>query len=226
MKRVLLEQDENNFKNVLTDLQQYRPVLNLVKQTYENLDIGSFDNAVLKQITQNGIIGIEKTYFEKCESDFKNMNTSNQTIRKNVLNGIDEVFNEFRGATNQFKKFRPETYSRTQYLKPSQISVENGIFYISAEDQESIYENGCRTYLENEKDFELYENLKKFIEAFNTVNENLKELEYRFSYEKGKGVTAIENTFLMTNENDIYSINPGSIKFAANYKENSLKFNL
>ncbi len=224
MKRVLLEQNENNFKEVLTDLQQYGPVLNLVKQTYENLDIGSFDNAVLKQITQNGIIGIEKTYFEKCESDFKNMNTSNQTIKQNVLNGIDEVFNDFRGATNQFKKFKPETYSRTQYLKPSQISFENGIFYISDEDKESIYENGCRIYLENEKEVELYDNLNKLIEAYNNVSKNLSELQFNFNFNQGKGLTAIENVFLQVKENSI-SIVPGSIKFASNFNENRLKYN-
>ena len=224
MKRVLLEQNENNFKEVLTDLQQYRPVLDVVKQTYENLDIGSFDNAVLKQITQNGIIGIEKTYFEKCESDFKNMNTSNQTIKQNVLNGIDEVFNDFRGATNQFKKFKPETYSRTQYLKPFQISFENGIFYISDEDKESIYENGCRIYLENEKEVELYDNLNKLIEAYNNVSKNLSELQFNFNFNQGKGLTAIENVFLQVKENSI-SIVPGSIKFASNFNENRLKYN-
>ena len=224
MKKVLLEQNENNFKEVLTDLRQYRPVLNLVKQTYENLDIGSFDNAVLKQITKNGIIGIEKTYFEKCESDFKNMNTSNQTIKQNVLNGIDEVFNDFRGATNQFKKFKPDTFSRTQYLKPSQISFENGIFYISDEDKESIYENFCRIYLENEKEVELYDNLNKLIEAYNNVSKNLNDLQFRFNYNQGQGLTAIENVFLHVEDNSI-SVVPGSIKFASKFIENRLKYN-
>lgn len=222
MKRVLLEQNENNFKEVLTDLRQYRPVLNLVKQTYENLDIGSFDNAVLKQITENGIIGIEKTYFEKCESDFKNMNTSNQTIKQNVLNGIDEVFNDFRGATNQFKKFKPETYSRTQYLKPSQISFENGIFYISDEDRENIYENGCRIYLE--KEVELYDNINKLIEAYKNVSKYLNELQFSFNFNQGTGLTGIQNVFLQVEENSI-SIVPGAIKFASNFKENRLKYN-
>ena len=224
MKRVLLQQNDSLLAEILTDLQQYRPVLNLVKQTYENLDIGSFDNAVLKQITENGIIGIEKTYFEKCESDFKNMNTSNQTIKQNALRGIDEVFNDFRGATNQFKKFKPETYSRTQYLKPSQISFENGIFYISDEDRENIYENGCRIYLENEKEVELYDNINKLIEAYNNVSKNLNELQFSFNFNQGKGLTGIQNVFLQVEENSI-SVVPGSIKFASNFKENRLKYN-
>ena len=224
MKRVLLQQNDSLLAEILTDLRQYRPVLNLVKQTYENLDIGSFDNAVLKQITENGIIGIEKTYFEKCESDFKNMNTSNQTIKQNALRGIDEVFNDFRGATNQFKKFKPETYSRTQYLKPSQISFENGIFYISDEDRENIYENGCRIYLENEKEVELYDNINKLIEAYNNVSKNLNELQFSFNFNQGKGLTGIQNVFLQVEENSI-SVVPGSIKFASNFKENRLKYN-
>lgn len=224
MKRVLLQQNDSLLAAILTDLQQYRPVLNLVKQTYENLDIGSFDNAVLKQITVNGIVGIEKTYFEKCESDFKNMNTSNQTIKQNVLNGIDEVFNDFRGATNHFKKFKPDTFSRIQNLKPSQISFENGIFYISDEDKESILENGCRIYLENEKEVELYDNLNKLIKAYDNVRNNLNELQFSFNFNQGKGLTAIENVFLQVNENSI-TVVPGAIKFASKFIENRLKYN-
>ncbi|MNT08422.1 hypothetical protein D3C72_1431640 [compost metagenome] len=95
---------------------------------------------------------------------------------------------------------------------------------MSDENKEQILENECRIYLENEKEMELFDNLKNFIEAYDKVNENLKNLEVRFSFEKGKGITAIVNTFLKSDENNEYSIVPSSLSFAANYKENKLKF--
>ena len=224
MEKVLLEQNDNLLAEILSDLQQYKPVLNLVKQTYEKLDIGNFDNTILKQITKYGVAGIEKTYFEKCESDFKSLNTSNQTIKQNALRGIEDVFNDFRTAVIQFRKLRPETYSRNQYLRPSQISFSNGTFYCTDSDKESILESSCRIYLENEKEVELYDNLNKLIEAYNNVSKNLNELQFRFNFNQGKGLTAVENVFLHVDQNSI-SIVPVAIKFASKYADNALKYN-
>lgn len=224
MKRVLLHQNDSLLTEILTDLQQYKPVLNLVKQTYEKLEIGSFDNSILKEITQKGVNAIDKKYFEKCESDYKTLNVSNQTIKENLLKGINDVFNEFLGATNQLRKFKPEKYSRIQYLKPSQISFKDGIFYCTDLDKESILESECRIYLENEKEIELHDNLNKLIEAYNTVSKNLTELEFSFNYNQGQGLTAIENVFLQVKENSI-SIVPSAIKFASKFIENRLKYN-
>ncbi|MBE7693709.1 hypothetical protein F7652_12275 [Tenacibaculum finnmarkense genomovar finnmarkense] len=95
---------------------------------------------------------------------------------------------------------------------------------MSDENKEQILENECRVYLDNEKEVELHENLKQFIEAYNKVSKNLNELQFSFSYNQGKGIKAIENVFLELKENS-FDIVPGSIKFATNYNENRLKFN-
>ena len=55
------------------------------------------------------------------------------------------------------------------------------------------------------------------------VNENLNELEFKFSYNQGTGVTAIANTFLWLDEKQ-YFIRPETLKFATTYKEMSLRF--
>ncbi len=226
MERILIHENKNLLFEISTDLNQYSPFLEKVKKSYENLQLGNFSNEILKKIIKSGTEQIEKSFTESLNDQIEKAGISNTILKSNILKDSEQLYFSFLENTRELKRFKPETYSRRNFLKLNVISYLNGSFTLTDENKEQILENECRTYLENEKDFELYENLKKFIEAFNTVNENLKELEYRFSYEKGKGVTAIENTFLMTNENDEYSINPGSIKFAANYKENSLKFNL
>lgn len=226
MTRILIQENKNLLFEISSDLKQYLPHLDKVKKSYENLQLGNFSNEILKEIIKSGTAKIEKLFNESLNDQIEKAGISNTIVKSNLLKGSEQLYFSFLENTRELKRFKPETYSRRNFLKLNVISYLNGSFTLTDENKEQILENECRTYLENEKDFELYENLKKFIEAFNTVNENLKELEYRFSYEKGKGVTAIENTFLMTNENDEYSINPGSIKFATNYKENSLKFNL
>ena len=226
MKRILIHEDKNLLSEISTDLRQYLPLLQQVKKSYEKLQLGDFNDDIFKEIIKSGTAKIEKLFNESLNDQIEKAGISNTIVKSNLLKGSEQLYFSFLENTRELKRFKPETYSRRNFLKLNVISYLNGSFTLTDENKEQILENECRTYLENEKDFELYENLKKFIEAFNTVNENLKELEYRFSYEKGKGVTAIGNTFLMTNENDEYSINPGSIKFATNYKENSLKFNL
>ena len=226
MTRILIQENKNLLFEISSDLKQYLPHLDQVKKSYENLQLGNFSNEILKEIIKSGTAQIEKSFTESLNDQIEKAGISNTILKSNILKDSEQLYFSFLENTRELKRFKPETYSRRNFLKLNVISYLNGSFTLTDENKEQILENECRTYLENEKDFELYENLKKFIEAFNTVNENLKELEYRFSYEKGKGVTAIGNTFLMTNENDEYSINPGSIKFAANYKENSLKFNL
>lgn len=140
------------------------------------------------------------------------------------MKGSEQLYFSFLENTKELKRFKPETYSRNKYLKLNVISYLNGSFILSDEDQERIIENESKIYLENEKEKEFFENLKNFIEAYDKVNENLEQLQFRFSYNQGKGVKGIENVFLNSTENG-YSINPHSIKFVANYIENKLKFN-
>ena len=213
MTRILIQENKNLLFEISSDLKQYLPHLDQVKKSYENLQLGNFSNEILKEIIKSGTAKIEKLFNESLNDQIEKAGISNTIVKSNLLKGSEQLYFSFLENTRELKRFKPETYSRRNFLKLNVISYLNGSFTLTDENKEQILENECRTYLENEKDFELYENLKKFIEAFNTVNENLKELEYRFSYEKGKGVTAIENTFLMTNENDEYSINPGSIKY-------------
>lgn len=198
MKRVLLEQNEDTFNGVLTDLQQYKPVLNLVKQTYEKLEIGSFDNSVLKEITQKGVPAIDKKYFEKCEDDFAKLNISNLTIKENILKGVNDLFNEFLSAAEKLRKFRPETYSRNQGLKPTEISFENGVYFISDEDKESIYENGCRIYAETQDELNLIKSLEQLQLSFETVLKNLNTLEFQM-FDYTRNMQFIENTFYKVN---------------------------
>lgn len=224
MKRVLLHENRDLSIEISSDLKQYLPALNQVQSTYENLQLGGFSDEILKEIVSYGTKSIEQRFNESLNSQVEKVGIYNQVLKENLLKGSGDLFFEFSEKVRELKRFKPETFSRKNYLKLNVISFQNGTFYLSDENKEQILENECRIYLENEKEMELFDNLKNFIEAYDKVNENLKNLEVRFSFEKGKGITAIVNTFLKSDENNEYSIVPSSLSFAANYKENKLKF--
>lgn len=225
MKRILLFENERLLLEITKDLKQYLPHLEQVKKSYENLQLGNFSNEILKEIVNSGTGHIEKIYNESLNDQIEKSGVSNMIVKENMLKGSEVLFFEFLEKTRLLKKFRPETHSRQNYLKLNVISFKNGGFILTDENKEQITENECRIYLENEKEVELHENLKNLIDAYKKVNDNLNELGFRFSYEKGKGFKGIENTFLNPDVNNNYSIIPASIRFAVNFKENELKYN-
>ena len=224
MKRVLLHENRDLLIEISSDLKQYLPALNQVQRTYENLQLGDFSHTILKEIVSLGTTAIEKRFKESLNSQVEKIGVSNQVLKENLLKGSESIFFEFSENVRELKRFKPETFSRQKYLKLNVIAFQNGTFYISDEYKEQILENECRTYLENEKETELFDNLKTFVEAYNKVNKNLEELQFRFRYEQGRGIKAIENVFLNSTENG-YNVDPHAVKFATNYKENSLRFN-
>lgn len=223
MKRILIHENKDLMFEICKDLKQYLPQLEQVKKTYENLQLGNFNDDILKQIVRSGTGQIEKQFNESLNDQVEKAGISNIILKDNILKGSENLIFEFLEKIRELKRFKPETFSRKNYLKLNVISFQNGTFYLSDENKEQILENECRIYIENEKEQEFFDNLKNFIEAYNKVNENLNELEFKFSYNQGTGVTAIANTFLWLDEKQ-YSIRPETLKFATTYKENSLRF--
>ncbi len=224
MERILLHENKDLLFEICKDLKQYLPQLEQVKKTYENLQLGNFNDDILKQIVRSGTGQIEKQFNESLNDQVEKAGISNIILRDNILKGSENLIFEFLEKIRELKRFKPETYSRKNYLKLNVISFQNGTFYLSDENKTQILENECRIYIENEKEKELFDNLQNFIEAYNKVTGNLKELDFKFSYEHGKGVTAIANGFLWLELDNTYSIRPETLKFATTYKEMSLRF--
>lgn len=222
MKRVLIHENKDLLIQISRDLKQYLPLLEQVKKSYENLKLGDFSQDILNEIVKSGTRQIQNRFDESLEDQIDKSGIENSILRDNILKGSEKLFVEFSENCKELKRFKPETFSRNNYLKLNVISFENGTFYLTDENKEQILENECRIYLENEKEKELFENLQNFIEAFNKVSENLKELDFKFRYEQGKGVTAIANGFLWLELDNTYTIRPETLKFAVSFKEMSL----
>jgi hypothetical protein len=224
MKRVLLHENSSLLHEISSDLNQFMPLLKEVQNSYESLELGDFTDDILKEVVSTGTKAIELKFTENLKRQIEKLEVTSSVLKENLLSGSKPLFSDFANKVLLLKRFKPETFSRTKHLKLNFISFQNNTFYLSSENKEQILENECRVYLDNEKEAELYENLKQLIEAYNKVNENLEELNFSFSFNQGKGLKAIENVFLEFNKNS-FSIVPHSIKFATNYNENRVKFN-
>lgn len=224
MKRVLLQENSKLLIEISSDLKQYLPLLKKVQNSYESLELLDFNDEVLKEIVLSGTKGIEAKFIENLEIQIKKLEVKNSVFKENLMNGSKPLLLKFTDSVKELKRFRPDTYSRLNYLKLNFISFKNNEFYLSDENKEQILENECRIYLENEKQKDLHENLLNFVEAYSKLSETLNELQFSFSYNQGKGLNAIENTFLEFRDNK-YSIVAGSIKYATNFNENRLKYN-
>lgn len=222
MKRILLHEDENLLNEISFDLNQYIPLLQKVKTSYETLELDNFCNDILKEITLGGIKNIKNNFNKNLEKQIENLKVTNSVLKENLLKGSQLVFQNFEETVKELKRFKPETYSRVTGLKLQFISYKNEVFYLSKKDKESILENDCRIYLENEGELGLHKDLMKFIEAYEKVSNNLKDMKFKPNYRFGEEITGISKVFLEFNDGK-YSIIPGSIKYASNYNENSLR---
>ncbi len=218
MERQLIKQDDNLLSQIVYDLKQFKTLLEITKATYEKLELGKFDNDILKEIAAGNINAIDKKFFEKCENDFSKLNISNNIIKENLMSGSNEVFNNFFTASYDLRKFRPQTYNRSIGLLLSQISFENDTFICSEEDKEDILESSCRIYLENDKETDLFKNLNELKEAHAKVLTSLANMQFDFRGSQ-KNISTIANLFFRSEPNGQTIINAGGIKYASEFEK-------
>lgn len=221
MERQLIKQDDNLLSQIIGDLKQFKPLLENTKATYEKLELGQFDNDILKEIAAGNINAIDKKFFEKCENDFSKLNISNSIIKENLMTGSNEVFNNFFTASYDLRKFRPQTYNRSIGLLLSQISFKNDTFICSEEDKEDILENSCRIYLENDKEADLFKNLNDLKEAHAKVLMSLENMQFDFRGSL-KNISTIANLFFRSEPNGQTIINADGIKYASQFEKRGL----
>lgn len=167
-KRILIKEDLHLFRQIATDLKQFMPVLNELKSSFEDLQIGAFTNETFKQIILLGHTKHIDIYVKNLNNQLDKAGITIQIIRQNAIKDHEVVIERFKKAVNDAKRFYPEIYSANRpKLTIKFISYEKGLFVISKEDKEMILENYCRIYIDNEEESKLLEVVEKLKEAFN-----------------------------------------------------------
>lgn len=147
-ERKLLHQDDALLEKILTDKSKFIPLLNSVKEAYENLEIGDFTEEIWNEIKANGATKISERYHKALDDDMSRTGVKNKVLRAVVLNGTNEVIDALKIAIDTIYSFEPKLYSdRTIKLTYRDISFVDGQFEVTEKDKESILENYCRCYL-------------------------------------------------------------------------------
>lgn len=220
-KRTLIDQNNNLFNDICSDLNQFKPLLNNLKTIYESLEIGEFTNLVFKQIILSGTQEISNKFRDNIADNVEKLGVTNTLIKNNIISGSETLLEQFITYVDELKKFKPDVYAgRVHRLHLKSISHNSKGFVLTAEDKEQILETQCRIYLESEAEHKLHEKLTTLIEAYNSVKENWDELGFLYNPNYSsflQGLDVIKDNFLSFN-NGKYEIKPTSIRWAVNQK--------
>lgn len=203
-ERTLFHEDESLLNIICHDLKELKPLLINLKNTYESLTIGNFDNTVFKSIVSSGAPKTIAVFYEKLNKQLDAMNITSSIIRDKMIADHEGLITNFKVAVNNLIAFQPldiirRIGDRTVWLNPSQVSYENNDFKICSEDKESILEEHCRTYLTNEEEHDLLNGLNDFIDAY----KKLKAIMLENNFSDGFRLSHLQNCVIEGEANNM-----------------------
>jgi hypothetical protein len=221
--RILISQDNVLFKEICSDLEQFKHGLNKLQTHYEALEIEGFSDEAFKEIVFHGTNEIKKRFEKNIASEIENLGVKNTLIKENILSGSEALLNNFLLCVQEIKSFRPTKYGNREYcLELRSISFGRNGFYLSNDDKEYILESKCRIYIETDDEHKLYEKLMKLIDIANDIDKHLDEIKFTTNAYHDKLIT-IRQVFLNSKDGK-YEINPKSVSYALNWATNHKAF--
>ncbi|WP_318310433.1 hypothetical protein [Flagellimonas crocea] len=179
-KPILIHEDIKLFRDFQKQMAQYKPLLENLKTEYDKLEMGPFSNKVFKGLLKAGIVEFTKTYEAFIDKELdRGGTTSHQSIRKRIKRGLENDLSGLSSSLDKLKRFEPrygKYRSVSDRLDIKYISYNDRlmIFWINREDSETLLEERCRTYLENEQEKKAYDSLEKVRKAYMEFMENAK----------------------------------------------------
>jgi hypothetical protein len=216
MEKILISEDADLFEAVCRDLLSFLPVLNQLKDAYEQLDLGPLDSDVWKELRDSGHELVIARYNEALETELASTGVKNRVLRGVVLAGTGEPVAHLAKRLRAAKAFKPNEHTvRNVKLSLEHISYIDGKFIISDDDSEQIKERYCRTYLESEGEVELFQSLTKARDSYLELVEWNNKLSLDIPMGRTFGV--FDRFFSKIGPN--LTIDAGSVKGAFTYAE-------
>lgn len=179
-KRILIHEDKKLLENFQKQCKQFKPLLENLKTNYERLEMGTFSNKVFKDLLKGGIVQFKKVYETFIDKELDNGGTtSNRSLRNRIKHGFEADLVPLSNSFDRLNAFEPHygkyrDVSARLDLKHISYNDRLMIFWINREDSETLLEERCRTYLENEQEKLVYDSLEKVRKAYIEFMENAK----------------------------------------------------
>ena len=219
-ERILQKQDDQSYNVMSRELRDYKPLLEDVKSNYEELQLGDFSNAIFKEIVTSGTGGIELRFKEEILSQMKKAGITLKIMQENMAKGNKQLFEKFKDSVNRLEDYKPNNFStyNIPHLPLENISYSDGEFFISEKDKEQILEKHFRVYLETEEEHHIYDQLTKFIDAYEVIKREMEKIKFPFHKDNEYQLDDLRKSFLAF-ENGKYVLRPERIKDAITYHE-------
>lgn len=164
----LIFEDKDKFNIIVRDLKQYYPLLEKVKEEYEKLDIGTFDDEVFKKIKQRGSKPAKSLLNTTIHKQLRSLKITSDIMKKTFLEDADVKFKSFEDAVTEFENFRPHYYTSSVFgtIKPEFVSYYEGEFTVTDDSKVIILDTFCRIYLETKQEKEFYAAVENYIESY------------------------------------------------------------
>ena len=221
-KRILIHEDRELLTNKMDDLRKYASAFNEVKKAYEGLELGDLNNEIYKDLVTGpaGIANIRESFFSELDQTLKGAGLNKEGLRKVHIDQANVEFGKLERAIQELKSIHPDpnAHRRFEALKVENTSYIDGVFQVSAMDQEDILEDDCRVYLESESEIKLHAHLKNVRDSINDLGTFLQALASGYElkpndaiyFDHFTGTSIVQNFFIEESNNDI---NPYSIKW-------------
>ena len=208
-ERILTNQDDVLLAQILTDFRHFEPLIEKVEATYNELKIGTFNQHTFKEIIENGSTFIVSEFQAEINRGLDESGVKHPVLRKSLVAGMVPPQEEFEKSVKALREFQvpsPNSGRETLQLRHISFTDDEG-FFISENDKESILQGFCRTYLETEQEYELFELVNEAANLHKRIKEHSKkyELDYipEFSFK-------VLDRFFMSRST--YEINGKAIK--------------
>jgi hypothetical protein len=185
--------------------------IELVKQAYELLNIGFFNQQIYDMIVAGRIEEIRQRYISEARQAVEKLGITNAQIKSNLLAGTSESFTPFAETVNQLLAitYNPSTWSIEPFpLELITIAEEPTI---TEQTKAEYIESRCKTYISTENELRVYEAFKQVQEACNSFNSILSSA--------GLAVSRMDfqelNSFFTKTDNSIVGFKADQVKWLA-----------
>lgn len=229
-KKKLLQQNNTSYQLTIQELTHFKPYLEDLRRTYENLQVGEFSSEIFKKVVSSGTLEIEEKFNQDILTQIKSMGITNKIIQDNLTKGNKELLEEFKNALRDLLSFKPDIHltHRTfgdnhPNLTLKYISFSEGKFFISEEDKENLLEKYFRVYIETEQEHRLYNQLNNLLESYEIVEAELKKVKFKFYLQEDSKYDDLRHRFFEY-ENGKYKIRPKMIRGAIEHHAKQEQF--
>jgi hypothetical protein len=162
MKKILINENDSLRRTICSELYAYEKGLRQAKTTYETLELGPFNDEVLRIInsgTAEETIGGQ--YWSAQEEQLKAAGITNKIIKNNILNDCKGLIDNFIESVRELGRMSL-TYNDSLEF----IVFENGEFDLVDGYEDKIRAKYCREYCTDPEEAEFLEALKGIHQAY------------------------------------------------------------